>query len=273
MAEPTLLSEVLNDHDAAEDVLRSMERIDVLYKNYKVSKQFMKRFYDIAKEERSSDQLATKSSLVRLSNNQIVFNDTASIPEEVQRIIHEAKEKSLLLRLYQVEPQYYEWTLLKRAIRLHAPSQHHLCKSVLFENTRYNTGHDDEIPLVKEEHEKYMTDPLNSKYYLVVVQYTSKLNTQRMMNFVRGLKDNSVPRKNFNFRLANEQVSELLTGFKKGGVTPLALQSNIPVFVEKGLTLLQPPICFLGAGHIDWKLSIPVKDLVSYCDAKVVDIS
>jgi len=49
-------------------------------------------------------------------------------------------------------------------------------------------------------------DPLNSKYYAVCVQYTSKLNTQKLMNFVRSLKNKTISKKHYNFRLASPEV-------------------------------------------------------------------
>lgn len=43
-------------------------------------------------------------------------------------------------RFYHVESDYYSWPLQQRAYRLQAPSQAHLCKSVIMENTVYNAS-------------------------------------------------------------------------------------------------------------------------------------
>ena len=80
-----------------------------------------------------------------------------------------------------------------------APSEHHLCKTIVFENTHFSGsggGGDD------------LADSLNSRYYFVVVQYTGKLNTDKLAAFVRELKDNQLPKKRYNFRLANEEVCD-----------------------------------------------------------------
>ncbi|CAG8465444.1 17064_t:CDS:2, partial [Acaulospora morrowiae] len=149
-------------------------------------------------------------------------------------------------RFYQVESDYYEWELQRRVFRLVAPSVDHLCKSVIFENTRC-------------PHET-IDDPLNSRYYCVIVQYVGSINTQKLMNYVRSLKNKSISKKNYNFRVADAEKSFQLTGFDNNGVSPIGMNQDIPIILTKSITELHPPVLYLGAGHVDWKLGLPVDD-------------
>lgn len=36
---------------------------------------------------------------------------------------------------------------------------------------------------------------------------------------------------------------------------------------------LQPPLLYLGAGHVDWKIALPVQALVEHWNAIVIDFS
>lgn len=61
-----------------------------------------------------------------------------SAPPEVEMVLAACKKRGLqnAARFYKVESDYYDWDLQKRAFRLLAPSTHHLCKTVVFENKR-----------------------------------------------------------------------------------------------------------------------------------------
>ncbi|KAI9342067.1 hypothetical protein DFJ73DRAFT_627559 [Zopfochytrium polystomum] len=164
---------------------------------------------------------------------------------------------------YHVEPTYYSWPLEKRVLRLSAPSVRHLCKTLIFENTRHamNPGSDDPF------------ERTNSKYYAVVVQYAGKMNTQRLINFVYEANAKRAPKKAFNFRMAPEEVSHRLSGYATGGVTPFGLaEPRLPVVVARQIADLVPPVLFLGAGHVDWKMAVPVARFVDAARCFVVDL-
>ncbi|CAG8533063.1 2167_t:CDS:2, partial [Gigaspora rosea] len=161
-------------------------------------------------------------------------------------------------RFYEVESDYYEWELQRRAFRLVAPSIDHLCKSVIFENTR--CIHDN------------IDDPLNSKYYCVIVQYVGSINTQKLMNFVRGLKNKSISKKNYNFRVADAEKSIELTGFENNGVSPIGMNQKLPIIVAKSITELKPAVFYLGAGHVDWKLALPIKNFIDVTRCLITDL-
>ncbi|KAJ3416177.1 hypothetical protein HDV05_002822 [Chytridiales sp. JEL 0842] len=106
-----------------------------------------------------------------------------------------------------------------------------------------------------------------------VKRYTGKLNTQRLMNYVRDLSNKSVSKKNYNMRIAPEDDSLNLTGFEKGGVTPLGMKTaNIPIILHESITKLRPPVLYLGAGHVDWKVAMPVQDFVRATGCFVADL-
>lgn len=165
-------------------------------------------------------------------------------------------------RLIHVESDYYSWPLQKRAFRLNCPSIQHLCKTIIFENTKYRprTGIDE-------------LDPRYSQYYCVVVQYTTKLDNTKLNNFVRGLLDPRLPSGHYNLRLTSEEQCLQLTGFLNGGVSPIGLlKSNVPVIVSSEMTLLQPKLAVIGGGHVDWKLVIGIDELMVITKCMTADL-
>eukprot|EP00002_Diphylleia_rotans_P023315 TRINITY_DN4584_c0_g1_i3.p1 TRINITY_DN4584_c0_g1~~TRINITY_DN4584_c0_g1_i3.p1 ORF type:complete len:200 (-),score=31.58 TRINITY_DN4584_c0_g1_i3:631-1230(-) len=137
-------------------------------------------------------------------------------------------------RFLVVPSDYYQRPLEGRRQLLKAPSIHHLCKSIVLENT-HCTNTD-------------CSDPLNSRYYCIVLQYTSKLNSYKVMQYVRTLKEGTVSKQYYNFRLAPEEISCQLTGYDHNAVTPLGMKTKIPVILSESITKLQPGYFFLGGG-------------------------
>ncbi|CBZ53136.1 YbaK / prolyl-tRNA synthetases associated domain containing protein [Neospora caninum Liverpool] len=156
--------------------------------------------------------------------------------------------------LVRVASCYYDLTLQQRIDLLKAPSTYHLCKTVVMENTRH-TGVDDK---------------LNSKYYMIVVQYQRKVNGERVKDLVkqlnaeRGLK---LGNKKLNFNFC--KTSEELTGFVYNAVTPFASKTDIPVIVDSPILELDPPLVWLGGGEVDLKLRVSVADLLRVFDPLV----
>lgn len=105
------------------DIYRRIEclqrRICELYQSPVIQEVYMSRFH-VAEEK-----------VVPLSNCE-------QTPESVVHVEETCKKLRLACySIVQVPSDYYTWGLLKRACRLLAPSAHHLCKSVLFMNTKY----------------------------------------------------------------------------------------------------------------------------------------
>eukprot|EP00158_Paraphelidium_tribonemae_P001529 Partr_v1_DN24516_c1_g1_i1_m19661 putative Pfam:YbaK len=193
-----------------------------------------------------------------ISQKSAIHAISDDIPATVQRVISFCQMHNLAHQVAQVETDYYSWSLAKRACRLRAPSCDHLCKSLIFENTR-SAAVD-------------CSDKFNSRYYCVIVQYTARLNTEKLAKYIREeLGPRNLGKKFFNMRIAPEEVSDALTGFAKNGVTPFAMHTDIPVIVDKAITKLQPAVLYLGAGHIDWKVVVSCEQAVACLNAAVAD--
>ncbi|ORZ01476.1 hypothetical protein BCR43DRAFT_470169 [Syncephalastrum racemosum] len=158
-------------------------------------------------------------------------------PKVVQKVEKACKEVGLeaVARYYPVESNYYDWPLQQRAFRLLAPSEAHMCKSV--------------------------------------IMYIAPVNTQKLMHFARDLKERTISKKYYNFRLAPTEVSFELTGFEKGGVCPIGMDQPVPVILAESITKLDPPVLFIGAGHIDWKLALPVQDFIKATNCMITDLA
>ncbi|KAG6957349.1 hypothetical protein JG687_00010043 [Phytophthora cactorum] len=170
--------------------------------------------------------------------------------EGVKRVKkHLQREKLVSAALKTAPSDYYAWTLAQRA-KLLGCEVPHLCKSIIVENVAcVNSG---------------IEDPLNSRYYCVVLQYNSKLDAEQLRRFVR----DSIPeadrpsKKKFNFQHAPGEVSEELTGFGHNGVSTFGMKTSIPVIVAGAITELRPSFLWLGGGAESVKLRISVQDLL-----------
>ncbi|KAI7899908.1 uncharacterized protein BX663DRAFT_545376 [Cokeromyces recurvatus] len=181
-------------------------------------------------------------------------------PEVVKQVEKSCQELGILdqCQIIPVESDYYDWELQQRAFRVNAPSKEHMCKSVILENTRCT--HED------------ISDPLYSRYYCVITQYVKPVNTQKLLNYCRAMKNKEISKKYYNYRLADQEVSLKLTGFEKGGVSPIGMKEPIPIILAESITKLKPAVMYLGAGHIDWKLGIPVDTFIEKTQCFIADL-
>jgi prolyl-tRNA editing enzyme YbaK/EbsC (Cys-tRNA(Pro) deacylase) len=190
------------------------------------------------------------------------------IPAIVQQVINGADKCGILecSRIFKVEPTYYDWELDLRKQRLNAPTINHLCKSLLFHNTRWQ-------PIEGQEKDDYL-NPTHPKFLLVVVQYTDKISSKKLNVHVRGRAGNvQNMKKCFNMRIAPEEDAIRYTGYGNNGVTPIGMLHNVPVVISDKIASLNPPLLYLGCGHVDWKIALPVHDLANAYHASIVDLS
>ncbi|KAJ2802918.1 hypothetical protein H4R21_002236 [Coemansia helicoidea] len=163
-------------------------------------------------------------------------------------------------RIYRVASTYYSWPLAERALCMAAPSPAHLCKLVVLENKRWRPS-------------RSPVRWANARHYCVVVQYVHSVSTAAMVDFVRALDGNSVAKKHFNFRLASPETALELTGYGRNAVSPIGMLTPLPVILCAAIAGLSPPVLWLGAGHVDYKLALPVQAFVDATQCLVADIS
>ncbi|XP_076953137.1 uncharacterized protein LOC143627129 [Bidens hawaiensis] len=160
-----------------------------------------------------------------------------------------------------VPSDYYDWSLEARRDVLAAASIHHLCKSIVLVNTQAASDITD------------CSDRQNSKYYVVVVQYTARFSADTVKNFLYTLNNGKIPKKRFNLRLAPEDISHKLTGFEHNGVTCVGMKTDIPVILDEAIVKLQPDYFCLGGGEIDLKLGIRTSEFINFTKPFIVNCS
>ncbi|CAH2078873.1 unnamed protein product [Thlaspi arvense] len=160
-----------------------------------------------------------------------------------------------------VASDYYDWSLESRRDVLGASSVDHLCKSIVLVNTQASSNILD------------CSDRNNSKYYVVVVQYSARLNADAVKNFLYSLNEGKIPKKRFNLRLAPEETSNILTGFERNAVTCIGMKTNIPVILDEAITKLRPDFFWLGGGEIDLKLGVRTSEFLDIVKPFIVPCS
>lgn len=154
-------------------------------------------------------------------------------------------------RLVRVPGPYYERPLAFRAARLRAASEHHLCKTMVMENTR------------APPHITDCSNPRLSKYYMVLVQYSAAINAEKLKRFVVEIANTVEPlaRSKVNMRMVDESLSCEMTGFGHNAVTPLCSKTRIPIIMSHRIAELSGHF-FLGAGEVDLKVGMHAGDFV-----------
>lgn len=105
-----------------------------------------------------------------------------------------------------------------------------------------------------------------------MVQYTARLNQQKLEKFLHTLNQGKIGKKAFHMRLAKEEDSERLTGYAHGGVTPVGLaDDDVPVILSDAIAALRPDVFWLGGGETDLKMSFRADDFLAATGAFVAD--
>ena len=111
-------------------------------------------------------------------------------------------------------------------------------------------------------------DPLNSKYYLVVFQYTKKMHQQKLKKFVKSLGKKS--NKFYKFSLASLEETRALTRFEYNTVSPIGI-GNVPIIVSHHVVDQQQ--IWMGSGSLDVKLRIDTAEFLLKFPHFVADIT
>ena len=134
-----------------------------------------------------------------------------------------------------------------------------LCKSMILENTK----------CVNPDN----SDPNNAKFYCIVMQYTTKLSSDKVMRFLRELNENKLGKRQFYFRLAREEDQVRLTGYKFNAVSPVGMTEYVPIILAKSIVSQKLGSIFLGGGEIDVKLRVSVQEFIDQVKPLIADVT
>eukprot|EP01125_Pyxidicula_operculata_P010293 TRINITY_DN3393_c0_g1_i1.p1 TRINITY_DN3393_c0_g1~~TRINITY_DN3393_c0_g1_i1.p1 ORF type:complete len:160 (+),score=38.94 TRINITY_DN3393_c0_g1_i1:446-925(+) len=152
---------------------------------------------------------------------------------------------------------YYDWDLNKRKLFLGAHHEDYLCKSLIVENTKFEEGH---------------SDPYYSRYYIVIVQYTTTYMSHKLFKFLKNATNNKFSKSQFNFRFADPEEAFALSGFDHNAITPFGMKVKMPIVLSDKIAQLKEGYFWLGGGDVDLKLKIDVSEFIDKCKPYVVDI-
>ncbi len=192
-----------------------------------------------------------------------------SLKEDVEYNLVINKVKSYMLQhgyksfgIIRVPSQlhYYEQSLEWRREFISAPSKDHLCKSIVMENTSFDSA---------------FQSPHYQQFYCVIIQYTTKINSDKLMKLGRQIqnesasKESRLGKKAFHFRLVPEETSFQLTGYRHNAVTPFAMTEKMPMILSDSIATLQPGYFYLGGGAIDLKIRVAIQALLTLYESTV----
>jgi prolyl-tRNA editing enzyme YbaK/EbsC (Cys-tRNA(Pro) deacylase) len=105
--------------------------------------------------------------------------------------------------------------------------------------------------------------------------FAAKFDAELLRDLIHGLRPaaSRLPRKRFHFQLADEEVSNKLSGFSHNAVSPFGMVSDIPIVICRRCTEVQPAYLFMGGGEVDLKLGISVSDFLRATNAIVGELS
>ncbi|XP_058764332.1 uncharacterized protein LOC131637779 [Vicia villosa] len=199
-----------------------------------------------------------------LPTNPPLTNDPKSLPDTdtVSRLSSILRSNAVNdFSFKRVASDYYDWPLEARRDALNAASVHHLCKSIVLVNTQAPSNVVD------------CSDRNNSKYYVVVVQYSARFNAEAVRNFLYSLNNGTIAKKKFNLRLAPEEISAKLTGYGHNAVTCIGMKTDIPVILDEAIVKLTPDFFWLGGGEVDLKLGVRTSELIRFINPFIISCS
>jgi hypothetical protein len=136
---------------------------------------------------------------------------------------------------------------------LKAPSTDHLCKSLVFENTRSPEGEPRYFMVIVQ-----VCMPHGDSTHTVLdqgstrtsrgaarctLQYTTKLDTEVLGRFIQAQRTPRLPNKNYNMRLAQPDDSLRLTGYENNAVCPFGCNARVDVIVARPIAELKVCVC------------------------------
>eukprot|EP01016_Furgasonia_blochmanni_P048748 TRINITY_DN7310_c0_g1_i1.p1 TRINITY_DN7310_c0_g1~~TRINITY_DN7310_c0_g1_i1.p1 ORF type:complete len:314 (+),score=59.94 TRINITY_DN7310_c0_g1_i1:98-943(+) len=170
------------------------------------------------------------------------------------------KKKFESATIVKVRPDYYNLSLTERKFILNAPSEAHLCKTIVMENTAF----------VPENESKHYF-----RYVAVIIQYVTRIHSEKIMKACRDIQNNNpgngvkLGKRAFHYRLLDDAEADKMTGYGYNGVTPFLLKTPMPVILSDKITKLSPQCFWLGGGDVDLKIRISVDEFLTKNDLDV----
>ncbi|GMH26641.1 hypothetical protein Nepgr_028484 [Nepenthes gracilis] len=234
--------------------------MEVLAELEKVQTQILRRIRELELSHLSQDSSASLSDSLDADDRMVSTTASSATVERLSAILRANSVGDFTFK--KVPLDYYDCSLEARRDLLGAASVHHLCKSIVLVNTQ------------AQSHVTDCSDHSNSKYYVVVVQYTARFSAEMVKNFLYLLNDGVIPKKKFNLRLAPEETSAALTGYEHNGVTCIGMKTDIPVILDEAIVKLSPDFfCYLkqrSAYDGSYEMSSNSSDLVSLLSCVLV---
>lgn len=217
----------------------------------------LKKYFELFKKlEKRLNKIEEKR--INFSLEEIYIDNEENDTPNQKRVRDSCKSLHLNhIKFFSAPEYYYSVCLKKRSIILGCDAKH-LCKTVLMKNTQC-TRND-------------CKDPTNSLYYMVIIQYMSKLNCEILRKEVKGLRTTDVlSKRSINFQFASPEECNEITGFPFNGVTPFGFPTTIPLIISKNVAELDPPFIWLGGGEVHLKLYLDVEELIKNVDPYIFD--
>jgi prolyl-tRNA editing enzyme YbaK/EbsC (Cys-tRNA(Pro) deacylase) len=112
----------------------------------------------------------------------------------------------------------------------------------------------------------------NPRYVMMIVQYVARLHNEKITKVVhKHICQGKGTKKNFNWRVAPEAVSAVMTGYGHNAVVPIGMAEPVPILLSHSIAAL--PFFYLGGGHVDVKWRISTDDFQRACKPIVGDIT
>ena len=102
------------------------------------------------------------------------------------------------------------------------------------------------------------------------MQYAARLHAEKLKRAIHKL-NGKLGIRHFNLRLAAEDVSDQLSGYKHNAVTPVCMATELPIVMSHRIAQLDSGFFWLGAGEPDLKLGMPVQQFVDAYTPLVID--
>ena len=162
---------------------------------------------------------------------------------------------------------------LSLSLSLSSPRQ---CKTLCLENTRAR----EPVGPFAPDHLAALPPPARAalaRFFLVIVQYTARLDTEALAKGLRAASGGAAPAKAFNLRLAPEEESAALTGYEHNAVTPIGVagvaDGAVPLILAAAISTLTPPLFWMGGGEVDLKLGVDTAAFVRAYKPIVMDVT